>query len=56
MGSVADVLATMGQAVARAGGRARNAAGDRADAAGSTPGTGPDEGDGGSRVQHIDVS
>jgi len=51
--SLAEVLATMGQAVARAGNRAR-------DAAGSTgprqPGPGGGDGDDGSRVQHIDVS
>ncbi len=54
--SVADALATMGQAVARAGGRARSAAADMADSTGSSSGTGPDDGAGGSRVQHIDVS
>ncbi len=47
--SVADLFGSMGQAVARAGNRAR-------DATGSASGSDPDDGDDGPRVQHIDVS
>ncbi len=54
--SVADLLGSMGQAVARAGGRARTVAADFTDAAPSSAGSDPDDGDDGRRVQHIDVS
>jgi hypothetical protein len=47
--SVADVLSSMGQAVARAGSRAR-------DASGPATSSDPDDGDDGPRIQHIDVS
>jgi len=51
--SLAEVLGTMGQAVVRAGNRARDAAGSPGS---RHPGPGGDDGDDGSRVQHIDVS